>query len=306
MKICGWTRIDEGGFAPSFPLSELSGIDLYTVGCATFPSVHGEVKGGLTSSPDNFAACVNEAAHKAQAGLLITLPPDLVGLPEGWRARLEKAAAENPKGVFFYGDYLTDSTPVSVRKDIGDITEREDWGPVWAVRVEWLLKEGGLDEIHHRAAFYDLLLKSWGKNRRIHVGGALAVVPAPVVDAKIEEQKSKLFFPGRGALGGFSYLFMDKETEHHTEEVFYNFLRRHKAWLEGPRTSTPPRFSGGDTGGAKVSVVTPVYNRAKFIGKAIESVQRADISDWEYVIVDNGSTDNTRDVVREYMKSDPR
>ncbi|MCC6476379.1 glycosyltransferase, partial [bacterium] len=42
------------------------------------------------------------------------------------------------------------------------------------------------------------------------------------------------------------------------------------------------------------------------IGKAIESVQRADISDWEYVIVDNGSTDNTRDVVREYMKSDPR
>ncbi len=61
-----------------------------------------------------------------------------------------------------------------------------------------------------------------------------------------------------------------------------------------------------DAAPIRVSVVTPVYNRAKFIGKAIESVQAADISDWEYIIVDNGSTDNTREVVRKYMAGDSR
>ena len=256
---------------------------------------------------DNFAMCVNATAQQVRDGLLVTLPPDLIALAPDWHELLSRAAQEHPTGVFFYGNYVVRDSkgdhPQTVRHDIGDITEREDWGPVWAVRAEWLNRIGGLDETHHRAAFYDLLLKSWG--HRIHVGGTLATVQGIETSAEAEAAKSKLFFPGRGKLGGFSYLFMDPEEEQHIENVFYNFLKREHAWLEGDRTSVPPPRTGGQ-GGVLVSVVTPIYNRARFIGKAIESVQRQTLPDWEYVIVDNGSTDNTRDVVREYAAKDPR
>lgn len=304
MKLSGWTQVGESGFTPDFPMNELNDVTLFAAG----PANESNNVVRLTSHAANFAACMNEAARRAQSGLLMFLPADLCALAQGWKETLITAAAAHPGGRFFYGDYLwrdeKGDSPQPVRQDLGDITEREDWGPAWAVNVDWLLAGGGLDEQHYKAAFYDLLLKSWGKNSRIHIGGALAVVPTPQTDATEQAKKSKLFYPGRGALGGFSYLFMDKETEHHTEQVFYNFLKREHAWLEGERTNTPP--AGPTTDGVRVSVVTPVYNRAKFIGRAIESVQAADISDWEYIIVDNGSTDNTRQVVREYMAHDPR
>ncbi len=305
MNLYLWTQVGEAGFNPGFPVNQLSKFPLLVAG----PVVEQGNISRLNSDPANFAACMNEAASRAKSGLLLFLPADLAGLADGWEQALSSAARKHDNGKLFYGDYFwRDSNGdalQTVRKDLGDITEREDWGPAWAVRTEWLLSNSGLDETHHKAAFYDLLLKSWGDNTRVHIGNALAVVPAPQSDAAEQAKKSKLFYPGRGALGGFSYLFMDKETEHHTEQVFYNFLKRENAWLDGERTATPafPASAGEDV---RVSVVTPVYNRAKFIGKAIESVQSADISNWEYVIVDNGSTDNTRDVVREYMAKDSR
>lgn len=53
-----------------------------------------------------------------------------------------------------------------------------------------------------------------------------------------------------------------------------------------------------------VSVITPTYNRAKTIGKAINSVLAQTHHDWELIIVDDGSTDNTKDIVLAY--NDPR
>lgn len=55
-----------------------------------------------------------------------------------------------------------------------------------------------------------------------------------------------------------------------------------------------------------VSVITPAYNCAQFIGKTIESVQAQTYDNWEMVIVDDCSTDNTREVVESYSKDDSR
>lgn len=55
-----------------------------------------------------------------------------------------------------------------------------------------------------------------------------------------------------------------------------------------------------------VSVITPAYNCAKYIGKTIESVQAQTYGNWEMVIVDDCSTDNTREVVESYSKEDFR
>jgi glycosyltransferase involved in cell wall biosynthesis len=57
---------------------------------------------------------------------------------------------------------------------------------------------------------------------------------------------------------------------------------------------------------AKVSVIMPAYNVAGYIGAAIGSVQAQTVADWELLVVDDGSTDSTPDVVQESASRDPR
>ncbi len=55
-----------------------------------------------------------------------------------------------------------------------------------------------------------------------------------------------------------------------------------------------------------VSIITPTYNCAKFIARTIDSVQAQTYKNWEMVIVDDRSQDNTKEIVEEYMKNDSR
>lgn len=50
-----------------------------------------------------------------------------------------------------------------------------------------------------------------------------------------------------------------------------------------------------------VSIITPSYNTANFIGKTIESVLEQTYQNWEMIIVDDCSQDNTDEVVQQYL-----
>lgn len=52
-----------------------------------------------------------------------------------------------------------------------------------------------------------------------------------------------------------------------------------------------------------VSIIMPTYNRAYIIEQAIQSVQRQTYEDWELIIVDDASTDHTRQVLEKYTGS---
>jgi len=54
-----------------------------------------------------------------------------------------------------------------------------------------------------------------------------------------------------------------------------------------------------------VSVIVPTYNRARYTGEALDSILAQTFPDFEAVIVDDGSTDDTLDVIRPYL-SDSR
>ena len=55
-----------------------------------------------------------------------------------------------------------------------------------------------------------------------------------------------------------------------------------------------------------VTIIMPTYNSAAYIGEAIASVIRQSYTDWELLVVDDGSTDNSPNIVMEYSKDDPR
>lgn len=55
-----------------------------------------------------------------------------------------------------------------------------------------------------------------------------------------------------------------------------------------------------------VSIITPMYNGEKYIGQTIESVVAQTYKDWEMIIVDDGSKDNSAEIVRKYTEKDNR
>lgn len=55
-----------------------------------------------------------------------------------------------------------------------------------------------------------------------------------------------------------------------------------------------------------VSIITPSYNSAKFIAETIQSVQNQTYSNWEMIIVDDGSSDETENVVLSIIQNDNR
>ena len=55
-----------------------------------------------------------------------------------------------------------------------------------------------------------------------------------------------------------------------------------------------------------VSVILPVYNQEKYIAEAIDSVLSQTYTDFEFLILDDGSTDNSAVIIREYAEKDSR
>lgn len=55
-----------------------------------------------------------------------------------------------------------------------------------------------------------------------------------------------------------------------------------------------------------VSVITAAFNAENYIAETIASVQQQTLEDWEILVADDGSWDNTASIVRQLAKADPR
>ncbi|MDD2913253.1 MAG: glycosyltransferase family 2 protein, partial [Candidatus Pacebacteria bacterium] len=56
----------------------------------------------------------------------------------------------------------------------------------------------------------------------------------------------------------------------------------------------------------KISIIMPVYNVETFLSEAIESVLNQTFYDFEFVIINDGSTDNSLEIIKNYEKKDSR
>lgn len=55
-----------------------------------------------------------------------------------------------------------------------------------------------------------------------------------------------------------------------------------------------------------ISIIIPTYNRAHLISETLDSIIAQTYTNWECIIVDDGSTDHTEETVAEYIKKDAR
>ena len=52
----------------------------------------------------------------------------------------------------------------------------------------------------------------------------------------------------------------------------------------------------------KISVIVPVYNQEKYIGRCLDSILGQSLEDIEVILVDDGSTDSTPEILRSYQQ----
>ena len=55
-----------------------------------------------------------------------------------------------------------------------------------------------------------------------------------------------------------------------------------------------------------ISVIVPVYNVEKYLEECLDSIQNQTYSDIEVILVNDGSTDTSKDICEEYCKQDSR
>jgi glycosyltransferase involved in cell wall biosynthesis len=76
--------------------------------------------------------------------------------------------------------------------------------------------------------------------------------------------------------------------------------------MENLRESKRIELKSEETKYPKVSIGLPIYNAEKFIHKRIENLLSQTFSDFELIISDNASTDNSVNICKEFMKKDTR
>ena len=55
-----------------------------------------------------------------------------------------------------------------------------------------------------------------------------------------------------------------------------------------------------------ISIVIPVYNAEKYLAFCLDSIKAQTYADWEAILVDDGSTDNSCKICERYAKTDSR
>jgi glycosyltransferase involved in cell wall biosynthesis len=56
----------------------------------------------------------------------------------------------------------------------------------------------------------------------------------------------------------------------------------------------------------QISVIMSVYNGSRYLSESIESIRNQTFTDWEFIIINDGSTDNSESIVQGWQKQDER
>ena len=55
-----------------------------------------------------------------------------------------------------------------------------------------------------------------------------------------------------------------------------------------------------------ISIIVPIYNAEKYLRKCLDSILAQTYPNWEAICIDDGSSDNSSEILKEYAKKDLR
>lgn len=243
----------------------------------------------------------SQIAANPSATMLVTLTSEVLLAAGAIDALVDALAAGAPLAYANFDENKGGKITTVVPHDHeGCPHERFEYGPMIAYNINAIKGVGGIRTDLAFAWEYDLHLKLMEKAPFKAVRETLYTHFIPVAP---EGKGSAVYSPGMGPLGGFSYVFYPPDMEREVTSVWEDALKRRGAWIDHETAVVDHK---GRNYEVMVTVVTPILNRVKFIGNAIERLQQQTYKNWELVIVDNGSTDGTIDKIKEYAAKDDR
>ena len=226
---------------------------------------------------------------------VIFLITQAVALPPGFVAACTGKLHSGSSVGFVYGSYIEETGEneevlIHARTDNYDFAGSSRVGPVRAIKKEVLGTVGYYDPALKYAFDYDLRL-------RIFERYEIAALDGAVYRALRSGDEVNNHDP---TLPRELYTNYSPEKEAEFREACFASLKRYGAFLAHPPLHAPEGASR-DPDGPEISVVIPLYNRAKYIGRAIESVLKSEWKRYEMVVVDNGSTDGSFEAASRYI-----
>jgi glycosyltransferase involved in cell wall biosynthesis/O-antigen/teichoic acid export membrane protein len=147
------------------------------------------------------------------------------------------------------------------------------------------------------------------------IGGTYGLAAVLVTHATAFNVQSRFMAYSLASVAFLSgaYLLMGEELRRTLAALLLNVTRAGTSQIADPlsaqSTSTPSPediVHRADRTEPLVSIGMPTYNRAHFLAQAIDSVLAQAYSNFEIIISDNASPDNTEAICREYVRRDPR
>jgi len=252
----------------------------------------------------NNAEMMNFAIEVAKSAYLIVNPYGVVFNKDAAEI-YQNTFIQNPKTAMIYSHYVDinnegKETKVELYPDEHDTSENWEYGFAKAYRIEYLDYIGRFDESFNHVEDYDVRLCLDDYFDMTLVPEVMYQYNSKPVEGPNKALTAKLHTKEAGKLGAFTYLFEDKDKSLELERACKNMLRRRGAYLY--RDNEEVTYPKGKKFPVMVSVIIPCFNRADYIGKALDSVLRQTYQNFEIVVVDNGSTDSSIEVVEKYCK----
>ena len=251
----------------------------------------------VRSCLESVSCLLNKAILNCSSEYYVILPPLVINFDN--RFLLEVLKCDNDKVGIIYCDYKIYDETNGTEKVYnlfdynGDFTERFNFGAIEVYKKSVWEKLHGYD-INYCTSIavnykYKLMLKQKGY-KFVHVN-------KPLYTVFYTKETSLLF-------SAFRYLQYSPIEEKEIENVFYEFLKLNNVFLEHKNYKIV--YPKGQKFSPLLSIVSPTYNREKWVAKAIDSVLQNTFKDWELIFVDNASTDKTVDVIKKYIEKDKR